>query len=42
MEGFSMALFSRVLGWSPDAIQAFVSEVVKDLRNPKMHAQFDL
>ncbi|EQL34605.1 uncharacterized protein BDCG_05258 [Blastomyces dermatitidis ER-3] len=42
MEGFSLALFSRVLGWSPDAIQAFVSEVVKDLRNPKMHAQFDL
>ncbi|EDN04566.1 predicted protein [Histoplasma mississippiense (nom. inval.)] len=42
MEGFSMALFSRVLGWSPDAIQAFVAEVVKDLRNPKMHAQFDL
>ncbi|KAK2782753.1 hypothetical protein FQN53_009614 [Emmonsiellopsis sp. PD_33] len=42
MEGFSMALFSRILGWSPDAIQNFVAEVVKDLRNPKMHAQFDL
>ncbi|EEH50193.2 uncharacterized protein PADG_06272 [Paracoccidioides brasiliensis Pb18] len=42
MEGFSMALFSRVLGWSPDAIQAFVSDVVEDLRNPKMHALFDL
>ncbi|KAK2811769.1 hypothetical protein FQN50_001807 [Emmonsiellopsis sp. PD_5] len=42
MEGFSMALFSRILGWSPDAIQSFVAEVVKDLRNPKMHAQFDL
>ncbi|OJD17558.1 hypothetical protein AJ78_02371 [Emergomyces pasteurianus Ep9510] len=42
MEGFSMALFSRILGWSPDAIQAFVADVVKDLRNPKMHAQFDL
>jgi len=37
LEGFSMALFTRVLGWTAERVNAFLEEVAKDLRNRKYH-----
>ena len=37
LEGFSMALFTRVLGKSPDEVQVFLMDVRKELRDPKIH-----
>lgn len=42
LEGFSLALFTRVLGWSPDEVQVLLSKVRKDLDNRNIHAQNDL
>ena len=42
LEGFSMALFTRVLNWSPDEVQVLLSKVRKDLDNRNIHAQNDM
>jgi hypothetical protein len=42
LEGFTMALFTRVLGWSAEEIQVLLALVRKDLRNSKIHALMDL
>jgi len=41
LEGFSLALYTRVLGWRPEEVQALVAKVRKDLDDPKMHAVTD-
>ncbi|KAI9879150.1 MAG: hypothetical protein M1830_009409 [Pleopsidium flavum] len=41
LEAFSLALFTRVLGWSVDEVQVLLALVRKDLRDPSIHAQFD-
>jgi len=41
LEGFTMGLFTRVLGWKPEEVQAFLTDVRKDLQDPKIHAQVD-
>lgn len=42
LEGFSLRLLTQVLGWDPAEVQVLLAKVRKDLRNPKIHAQFDL
>ena len=42
LEGFSMRLFTGVLGWSPDEVQVLLSKVRKDLDNRNIHAQNDM
>ena len=42
VEGFSMALFTRVLNWSSDEVQVLLSKVRKDLDNRNIHAQNDM
>ncbi|KAK4206528.1 putative methyltransferase tdiE [Rhypophila decipiens] len=42
VEGFSLALLVRVLGWSSEEVKAVVAEVKKDTRGPKGNIQFDL
>ena len=42
LEGFSMALFTRVLGWSPDEVRILLSKVSKDLSDKNIHAQNDM
>jgi len=42
LEGFSMGLFTRVLGWEPEEVQLLLADVRKDLQDPKIHAQVDL
>jgi len=38
MEGFCMALLTRVLNWSVEEVQLFLVEVRKDIKNPMIHA----
>ncbi|KAI9811556.1 MAG: hypothetical protein M1832_000866 [Thelocarpon impressellum] len=42
LEAFSFALYTRVLGWSHDEVQVLMAKVRKDLRNPNIHAQYDM
>ena len=37
VEPFSLALFTRVLGWSVDKTQALITGVKDDFRNRKHH-----
>ncbi|KAH7115520.1 hypothetical protein B0J13DRAFT_590464 [Dactylonectria estremocensis] len=38
LEGLSMALFTRCLGWNPKEVNVFLVDVRKDLNDPKIHA----
>lgn len=42
LEGFSLVLFTRILGWSPEEVQVLLSKVRKDLENRTIHAQNDM
>lgn len=42
VEGFSLALFTRILGWTADEVQVLLSKVRKDLDNRNIHAQNDM
>ena len=38
LEGFTLAMFTRVLGWQPEEVQVFLAGVRKDVKNPGIHA----
>lgn len=38
LEGFSMKLFTKILGWSKEKVQVFLVDVRNDLKNPFIHA----
>jgi hypothetical protein len=42
IEAFTIALFTRMLGWSAENVQVLLADVRKDLRDPTIHAQLDL
>lgn len=42
LEGFSLVLFTRVLGWSLDEVQILLSKVRKDLSDKNVHPQNDM
>ncbi|KAJ5291068.1 hypothetical protein N7478_000319 [Penicillium angulare] len=42
VESYSLALFTRVLGWTNLETQVFLTGVRKDLKNPKVHAYCNL
>lgn len=42
LEGFTFRLFTQFLGWKIEEVQVLLANVRKDLRDPKIHAQFDL
>lgn len=42
IEGFTLALFTRVLGWTQEEVLVLCSQVRKDIRNPKIHAYWNL
>ncbi|KAI9051879.1 hypothetical protein LZ554_004135 [Drepanopeziza brunnea f. sp. 'monogermtubi'] len=37
VEGFTLAMFTRVLGWQPEEVQVFLAGVRKDTKNKKLH-----
>ena len=42
LEGLSMRLFTGVLKWEEGEVRALLEEVRRDLRDPGIHAMFDL
>ncbi|EEP79888.1 hypothetical protein UREG_04734 [Uncinocarpus reesii 1704] len=38
IESYSLALFTRVLGWSNEETQVFLAAVRKDVKNPRVHS----
>jgi hypothetical protein len=41
LEGLSLAVFTRGLGWTQEQTIAFCAQVRKDLRNPRIHAYWE-
>ncbi|KAI4272083.1 MAG: hypothetical protein L6R35_006495, partial [Caloplaca aegaea] len=41
LEAFTLRLFTQLLRWSTEEVQALLANVRKNLRDPKIHAQFD-
>ncbi|KAF4454408.1 hypothetical protein F53441_3034 [Fusarium austroafricanum] len=42
LEGVSLALFTRALGWSKDEVLALCAEVRKEMRNPQVHGYWKI
>lgn len=42
VESYSLALFTRVLGWSNERTQVFLAGVRHDLKNPNVHTYCNL
>ncbi|KAJ9416461.1 S-adenosyl-L-methionine-dependent methyltransferase [Fusarium oxysporum] len=42
LEGVSLALFTRVLGWSKDEVISLCADVRNELRNPKVHGYWKI
>lgn len=42
LEGFTMGLFTRALGWRSEEVQAFLAGVRKDINNMRKHNYFRL
>lgn len=42
LEGMVMALFTRVLGWSPTEVTVFLVKVREDLRNKNLHTYWPM
>ena len=42
LQGMTMSLFTKVLGWSVEQIEALVADVRNDLRNTKIHVYYVL
>ena len=41
LEGFTMRLFTQYLGWKVEEVKVMLAKVRKNLRDPKIHAQYD-
>jgi len=42
LEAFSLRLYCQVLGWKEEEVMVLLGHVRNELRNPGLHAQFDL
>lgn len=42
LEGISMAIFTRLLGWSKDEVETFVVKVRKEMRDTKIHVYWPM
>jgi hypothetical protein len=42
LQGISVALFTRVLGWSTEELEVLMAGVRKDLKNRKMHCYWPM
>jgi hypothetical protein len=42
IEGFTMAMFTRVLGWQPAEVQRFLVDVRKDARDKSIHNYYNV
>jgi hypothetical protein len=42
LEGLTFRLYTKVLNWSEDECRVLMGKVREDLKNPRIHAMFDL
>jgi hypothetical protein len=42
LQGISLALFTRGLGWTAEELEVFLVDVRKDLRDTKIHAYYPM
>lgn len=42
LSGISMALFTRVFGWTPDQLEVFLVDVRKDMKDTRFHAYWPM
>lgn len=42
VEGISMAIFTRGLGWSAQEVEAFLVDVRKDMKDTKIHGYYTM
>lgn len=42
LEGLSMAIFTRALGWSKQETEVFLVDVRKDLKDTKIHSYWQM
>ena len=42
LEAFTLRLFTQVLKWDTKEVEVLLADVRKNLRDPKIHMQFDL
>ena len=42
LEGLTMRLYTQHLKWKPEEVQVLLADVRKEMRNPKIHVQYDL
>ena len=42
MEGFSLPIFTRYLGWTAEEVQILLAEVRQELRDPRIHAYLNI
>lgn len=40
IQGFSLALFTRILGWSPEQVELFLVDVRRDFKDKNIHSYF--
>ncbi len=42
LQGFTMALYTRVLGWSKEEVEVFLADVRKDMQNKAIHGYWNM
>ena len=42
LEGFTLRLFTKVLGWKIEEVQVLLASVRKDMKDPKIHVYMNL
>ena len=42
VQGLSMALFTRGLGWSVQEVETFLVDVRKDMKDTKIHGYYNM
>lgn len=42
LDGFTMATFTRVLGWTPAEVEVFVVDVRKEMKDTSIHAYWNM
>jgi hypothetical protein len=42
LQGLSLALFTRCLGWSAEELEVFLIDVRNDMKNTRIHAYWNM
>ena len=42
LEGLSMGMFTRVLGWQREEVEVFLADVRKEMKDTRIHVYFPM